>query len=108
MPKVLLPFALHGLAREIDGAVGTLLHTTLDLPDFAVQALRLLDPARALPSVLCWIAVGAAVWGLLAWARARRSRLRLAEALEAARVPAASGARRAADPGTSGRSAAGR
>ena len=32
--RVLLPFALHGLAREVDGAVGTLLHTTLDLPDF--------------------------------------------------------------------------
>jgi len=33
---VLLPFALHGLAREIDAALGVLLHSTLDLPRFTL------------------------------------------------------------------------
>ncbi len=82
MAKVLLPFALHGLARQVDGAVGTLLHTTLDLPDFVAQALHLLDPARALLAVLLWTLAGAAVWSLLAVLRARSSRLRLAAAFE--------------------------
>ena len=67
--RVLLPFALHGLAREIDAAVGTLLHTSLDLPDFVLQALRLVDPGRALLSVLGWTAIGGAVWLGLRWAR---------------------------------------
>jgi hypothetical protein len=80
--KVLVPFALHALAREVDGAVGTLLHTTLDLPDFVAQALRLLDPARALLAVLLWVLAGAAVWSLLAVLRARSSRLHLAAAFE--------------------------
>ena len=80
--KVLLPFALHGLAREVDGAVGTLLHTTLDLPDFVVHALGLLDPGHVLLAVLRWTAVGAVVWCALAFARARRERTTLAAALE--------------------------
>ena len=82
MPKVLLPFALHALAREVDAAVGTLLHTSLDLPDFVGHALRLLDTAHVLSSVVCWTAVGAVAWCLLALARARRSGLHLAAALE--------------------------
>ena len=81
--KVLLPFALHGLAREVDAAVGTLLHTTLDLPDFVIQALRLLDTGRVFVSVLGWATVGGAVWCALALARARRERTLLATALEA-------------------------
>ena len=80
MPKVLLPFALHGLAREVDAAAGTLLHTSLDLPDFVAQALRLLDPARVLLSVFWWTAGGAALWLLLALAR--NSRVHLATQLE--------------------------
>ena len=80
---MLLPFALHGLAREVDGAVGTLLHTTLDLPDFVVQALRLLDPARALLGVLLWATAGALVSSLLAVLRARRKGIGLAAALDA-------------------------
>jgi len=83
VPKVLLPFALHGLAREVDAAVGLLLHTSLDLPDFVLQAFRLMGPARVLVSVSCWAAGGAAVWGLLAVARSRRDRVGLAAALDA-------------------------
>ena len=59
VPKVLLPFALHGLAREVDGAVGTLLHTSLDLPDFVAHAVSLLDPRQVFLSVLAWSAAGA-------------------------------------------------
>jgi hypothetical protein len=81
--KVLLPFALHGLAREVDGAVGTLLHTTLDLPGFVVQAVGLLDVGRVFLSVLCWAAAGAAAWCALGLLRARRERMPFAAALEA-------------------------
>lgn len=80
---VLLPFALHGLARAVDAAVGTLLHTSLDLPDFVFQALRLLDPAHLLLSVLSWIAGGAVFWLLLALTHTRRSHIHLTAALEA-------------------------
>ena len=80
--RVLLPFALHGLAREVDGAVGTLLHTTLDLPDFVAQALRLLEPGRVLLVVLGWTAAGAAAWLLLGLARARREHIGLPAALD--------------------------
>jgi hypothetical protein len=83
VPSVLLPFALHALAREVDGAVGTLLHTTLDLPDFVVRALGLLDPGRVLLAVLGWSAAGVVVWVALAAARAARERSGLAAALEA-------------------------
>jgi len=86
VPKVLLPFALHGLAREVDAAVGTLLHTSLDLPDFVAQALSLLDAGRVALSVLAWTAGGMAVWCALALARARRERMSLAAALEAETV----------------------
>jgi hypothetical protein len=81
--KVLLPFALHGLAREIDRAVGTLLHTTLDLPDFVAHAVRLVDPGSAFVSVIGWTAAGALAWLLLAGLRARRDGGGLAAALEA-------------------------
>jgi hypothetical protein len=67
----LLPFALHALAREIDAAIGLLLHTGLDLPSFVPQALGLVDPARALRSVALVTLGGAALWVLLA--RLRRS-----------------------------------
>jgi hypothetical protein len=83
VPSVLLPFALHALAREVDGAVGTLLHTTLDLPDFVVRALGLLDPGRVLLAVLGWTAAGVVVWGALAAARSAREQSGLAAALEA-------------------------
>ena len=83
MAKVLLPFALHGLAREVDAAVGTLLHTTLDLPDFVVRALGLLDAGRAFLSILYWTAGGTMIWCALAFARARRERTRFAAALDA-------------------------
>ncbi len=62
----LLPFALHGLAREVDHAVGLLLHTTLDLPGFVPVALSLVDWGRAARATLLWSAAGAALYLVLA------------------------------------------
>ena len=81
--NVLLPFALHGLAREVDRAVGTLLHTSLDLPGFVSQALALLDAGRVVLAVLAWSAAGLGAWLLLALLRARRDPGGLAAALQA-------------------------
>lgn len=79
----LLPFVLHGLAREVDAAVGLLLHTTLDLPGFVGEALGLLEIEAVLARVGLWTAAGAAIWALLAWERVRRERGSFAEALQA-------------------------
>lgn len=53
-----LPFVLHGAAREVDRAVGLLLHTSLDLPDFVPLALGLVDPARLVATLAAWGACG--------------------------------------------------
>src|SRR6185503_15983113 len=63
--------ALHALARDVDRAVGTLLHTTLDLPGFVGEALSLLEPGAVLASVVSWVVGGLAVAAALAAARAR-------------------------------------
>jgi hypothetical protein len=69
--RVLLPFALHGLAREVDAAVGVLLHTSLDLPRFVPTALSLVDWTTAALHVLLWTLGGAVAWVALAHLRAR-------------------------------------
>lgn len=79
---VLAPFALQGLAREVDAAAGLLLHTTLDLPGFVPQALALLDGRRVALSVAVWTIAGAAAWLLLGWRRSRADRVPLAAALD--------------------------
>src|SRR6186997_1060397 len=62
--------ALHGLARAVDGAVGVLLHTSLDLPSFVATALGLVDRGDAAVRTAVWLAAGLAVWvGLAAWRR---------------------------------------
>lgn len=63
---LLLLFALHGLAREVDRAVGLLLHSTLDLPDFVPLALSLVDPGAAALAAGSWTAVGLLAWLALA------------------------------------------
>lgn len=71
LARGLVPLVLHALARELDRAVGILLHTTLDLPDFVRQALALVDPAAALRSAALWSIAGTfAFWGL-AWLERR-------------------------------------
>ena len=64
--RVLLPLALHAAAREVDRALGLLLHTSLDLDDFVRQAFRLIDPSDLALHVAAWCAVGMAAWLVLA------------------------------------------
>src|SRR5688572_2095937 len=68
-------FALHGISREVDRAVGVLLHTTLDLPGFVPEALSLLEPLPLLQSVAVWVAGGLALAAALAGLRARAERV---------------------------------
>ena len=82
--RALLPFALHALARDVDAAAGLLLRSSLDLPDFARQALRLVDPRASLGHVAVWTAGGAALWLALAWLGSREEGRPLAAALETA------------------------
>jgi len=80
--RALLPFALHGLAREVDFAVGILLRTSLDLPGFVREALSLVDPGAAARSVLMWTVAGSALWLASAAWRARHAHTSLDVALE--------------------------
>jgi hypothetical protein len=81
--RALIPFALHALARDVDAAVGVLLRSSLDLPDFVPQALRLVDPAASLGHVALWTVGGAVLWAGLAFLRTPRERGSFAIALEA-------------------------
>ena len=69
--RALAPFALHGLAREVDAALGLVLHTSLDLRGLVGAALGILDPAAVAGRMGLWTAAGAALWLLLAGLRAR-------------------------------------
>jgi hypothetical protein len=80
---VLLPFLLHGVAREVDRACGVLLHTTLDLQGWVAEALRLVAWDDAGRQALAWSLGGGLLWlGLGAW-RARRDGVTLGEGLAA-------------------------
>ena len=81
--RALIPFALHALARDVDAATGLLLRSSLDLPDFVRQALRLVDPVAALGHVALWTLGGAVFWTALAFLRASRDGASFATALEA-------------------------
>ncbi len=65
--RVLVPLALHAAAREVDAAVGVLLHTTLDLERFLPEALRLVDPSALALAVAAWCAGGL----LVGWVASR-------------------------------------
>ncbi len=80
--RILLPFALHGLARGIDAALGVLLHSTLDVPGFVGEVLSL-AAAGAFRGLVLGTALGSAVWGLLAAGRMLREGGLWREALEA-------------------------
>ncbi len=81
--RALLPFAVHALARDVDGAVGLLLHTTLDLPGFVGTALGLVDWTEALAHVSLWVGAGAVLGLAVAALRRRREGGTLAAALAA-------------------------
>ena len=70
--RILLPFALHGLAREVDQACGVLLHTSLDLQGFVGEALRLVAWDSAARQVLTWSLGGGLLWLALGAWRARQ------------------------------------
>ncbi len=69
--RILVLLALHAAARQVDAAVGLLLHTTLDLPDFVLRALGLVEPGAWLRSVATFTAGGTALWLILAGLRTR-------------------------------------
>lgn len=69
--RVLFLLALHAAARQIDGAVGLLLHTTLDLPELVPSAFGLVEPAALSRSVASFLVGGLALWLGLAAVRAR-------------------------------------
>ncbi len=54
--------ALHAAAREVDRAVGFLLHTTLDLDDFVPRALALVDFSDLGRAVALWCVSGLGLW----------------------------------------------
>ncbi|HYU41094.1 MAG TPA: hypothetical protein VEQ84_03010, partial [Vicinamibacteria bacterium] len=79
--RALVPFVLYALARDVDAAVGVLLHSSLDLPDFVRRALSLLNPADLARHALLSVAVGVAVWVVLALLRSHSSPVRFVDAL---------------------------
>jgi hypothetical protein len=79
--RALLPLLLYSVARDVDAAVGLLLHTTLDLPGFVGQALSLVDLADLARHAAAWAAGGALLHGALAALRARSGDTTFAQAL---------------------------
>jgi hypothetical protein len=69
--RALLPFALHGLAREVDAGAGLLLRSSLDLRGFAGLLLSTLDPLHVATTVGAWTAGGAVLFMVLLGWRAR-------------------------------------
>jgi hypothetical protein len=79
----LLPFALHGLAREVDAAMGLLLRASTPPASFVAEVARLLASSGAgvAVRVATWIAAGALLWLALAAVRAREEGHGLSAAL---------------------------
>jgi hypothetical protein len=76
-------FALHGLARQMDAALGLLLHTSLDLPGFVPRALLLLQPAECALGAAAWAGTGLLAWLALGLVRSRVERTPVAAAFDA-------------------------
>ena len=79
----LLPFALHGLAREVDAAVGLLLRASMPPSSFVAEVVRVLASSGAgvAGRVALWTVVGALWWLALAAVRAREEGHGLSAAL---------------------------
>ena len=79
----LLPFVLHGLAREVDTAVGLLLRASTPPSSFVAEVGRVLASSGggAAGRVALWTAAGALWWLGLAAGRARGEGLGLSAAL---------------------------
>jgi len=81
--RALAPFVLYALARDVDAALGILLHSTLDLPGFVGHALSLLDPADLARHASISVVVGLLAWFLFASVRFRADPVSFREALAA-------------------------
>jgi len=69
----LAPFVLHGLAREVDRALGLVLRSELEPRGLMVEIARAMgaEGAGAIQRVAAWIVGGAAIWVALGFWRAR-------------------------------------
>src|SRR2546423_9757394 len=81
--RALLPVLLHAVARDVDAAIGVVLHTTLDVRDLPLRALALVDAGDLAGHVALWLAAAVAAWGALAGWRMRTGGATLGEAVEA-------------------------
>ena len=79
----LLPFLLHGLAREADRALGLVLCAELEPAGLLAEVGRAMgaDGGAAVARVLAWTVGGLAVWVGLSWWRGRQDGVSLATAL---------------------------
>jgi len=81
--RALGPFVLYAVSRELDAALGVLLHTTLDLPGLPVRAAALLEPRALATAGGLGALTGGVVWLALAAWRSRRDGVALGQGLEA-------------------------
>jgi hypothetical protein len=80
---VLLPFLLHGLAREVDRALGLVLRAQVEPESVAVEVARALATGGppALARVCAWGLGGLVLWAAIGLWRSRREGARLGDAL---------------------------
>jgi hypothetical protein len=80
---VLVPFLLHGLAREVDRALGLVLRAQVEPESVAVEVARALgaEGPAALARLAAWGLGGLAVWAALGLWRSRREAVALTDAL---------------------------
>jgi hypothetical protein len=79
----LLPFALHGLAREVDRALGLVLRAEMEPAGLLVEIARAMGaegPGGTL-RIVAWLLGGLGVWLALGWWRSRSTEAPLVEAL---------------------------
>ena len=79
----LLPFLLHGLARETDRALGLVLRAELEPAGLVAEVGRAMgaDGGAAVARLLAWAVGGLAAWVGLSWWRGRQDGASLATAL---------------------------
>jgi hypothetical protein len=65
--RALAPLAAYSVARDVDDAVGVLLHSSLDLPDFVMHTFSLLNPANLASHASAFVVVGVFVWVALSF-----------------------------------------
>ena len=78
-----LPFLLHGLAREVDRALGLVLAAELEPTSVLGEVVRAMGAGGAPGAgrVALWVLAGLVAWATLGWWRSREERTSLAEAL---------------------------